>query len=71
MAMSRGGRQQRRRLCNIVTRSSWSMDVASRPAPIRIILADSEAIFRVGMSKIFACKTIWKSWRKPKPWRRR
>ena len=29
----------------------------SKPAPIRIILADSEAIFRVGMAKIFAVES--------------
>ena len=29
-------------------------ETQSGPQPIRIILADSEAIFRVGMSKIFA-----------------
>src|SRR3974377_298280 len=28
----------------------------ARTAPIRIILADSEAIFRVGMAKIFAAE---------------
>jgi DNA-binding NarL/FixJ family response regulator len=30
---------------------------AARPAPIRIILADSEAIFRVGMAKILAVES--------------
>lgn len=39
---------------SIVTPSSIDNEVQSGPQTVRIILADSEAIFRVGMSKIFA-----------------
>ena len=37
---------------------TWAVvPVESEPGPIRIILADSEAIFRVGMAKIFAVES--------------